>query len=94
MARKQPPSAGSGAREVVVQLDQLCDLIGYQTYLGRKTKFGKRPGPSEWHFTREYLAKYAPDTDADQVIDLFKGAGQEDEIHAAMWVALNQEHIP
>src|SRR5438552_1298674 len=81
-------------RRLIVRLNKECDLVGWQTYLGRKTKYGDRRGPTAWHFTQEYLAKYAPGTDPQTVIEGFKSAGLENEVDAALWLALHQEEIP
>jgi len=72
----------------------MMDLVGYQAQIGAKTKFGRKPGPSEWYHTLAYLATYAPRTNLADVIALFAEVGAPNEVEAARWIALNMKHVP
>jgi hypothetical protein len=73
-------------RDTIMQLSELCDLIGLRTYIVDKTKYGKKPGPEAWTHTRACLATYAPTSDPEEVICLFKGVGCKNEIEAVRWL--------
>jgi hypothetical protein len=72
----------------------MIDLVEYQTYIGRKTRFGDRPGPDPWYHTRKLLATYAPKPNLDDIIQMFEKLGAKTEIEAAMFVGVNMTHIP
>src|SRR3954453_2435530 len=74
------------ARSTIMQLSALTDLIGIRTYVIKRTPKGKSTNPAPWGYTREALATYAPDADADEVIRLFEGAGCKNELEAVRWL--------
>jgi hypothetical protein len=81
-------------REAILQLNQLCDVLALRTYLAKRTDYGRKPGPSEWHHTRAFLAEYAEQTDPQQVIDLFAGQGVPNDIEAGRWLLTHNALIP
>ena len=74
------------------QLSQLTDLVAYQDFIGRKTRYGKRPGPEPWAFTRRYVAENMQHNTPDDVIRLFIEAGADNDIEAGFHVA-NSLHL-
>lgn len=96
---KQPePQAGPGQvaqpAEVARQLSEMVDLIEYQDVIGRKTHYGKKPGPEPWYHTRALLRTYTDPPDAEDLIRLFESVGCKDEVAAAKWIVINDELIP
>ncbi len=81
-------------RSTIMQLSELCDLIGLRTYIVNKTKYGKKPGKEPWTHTRVALATYAPSTEAQQVIQLFESVGCKNEIEAVRWLLRHDELVP
>jgi hypothetical protein len=88
------PAQPAEAAQVIGQLSKMIDLVEYQDVIGRKTRYGKRPGPDPWHYTRQLLSTYTDPPDADDVIQLFKAAGCKDEVAAAKWIVINDELVP
>ena len=82
------------ALDVIKQLSELCDLVGLQAYIGRKTRYGDKPGPEAWYHTRRFLAEYAPGTATEDIAQLFDRVGVTNEVDAAMFIVLNDKHIP
>lgn len=82
------------ARSTIMQLSDLLDPIGLRTYIVNKTKYGKKPGPEPWHYTRAALSEYAPSLDAEKVIQLFRDVGCKDDISAVRWLLRYDELIP
>ncbi len=76
------------------QLSTLTDLVLYQNWMGRKTRYGDKPGPEAWHYTRQYASQHMPGSSADEIIDLFKQAGADNDIEAAFHVANSLHLIP
>lgn len=70
----------------------MIDLVEYQDVSGRKTRYGKKPGPDPWHYTRALLKTYKDAPTAEEVIGLFEQMGCKDEVAAAKWVVWNSEH--
>jgi hypothetical protein len=73
------------------QLSEKLDLIAYADVVGRKTKYGERPGPNDWHYTRAFVEKYSPCT-PDDVIALFREAGADNDVEA-MFHVVNSQHL-
>jgi hypothetical protein len=82
------------ARRLIMQLSQLLDLVGLTTYVGDKTKYGRKPGRSEWQYTREYMAIYAKESDPEEVIRLFEQVGASSDIEAGRWLLKHDELVP
>jgi hypothetical protein len=83
-------------KSILKQLSQMIDLVEFQAYVGRKTKFGKQPGPEAWYHTRALLATYTdlPGKPAvEDVISYFKQLGIQSEVEAAMFVGVNIKHV-
>ena len=80
--------------QTIRQLSAMIDLIEYQDVIGRKTRYGKRPGPDPWYHTRRLVETYPQGVDVAQVISLFEQAGCKDEVQAAKWIVLHDDLIP
>jgi hypothetical protein len=72
----------------------MIDLVEYQDVIGRKTRYGKKPGPTPWHYTHQLLSTYTDPPAVEEVIRLFEQAGCRDEVAAAKWVVINDELVP
>lgn len=81
-------------QQVVRRLSEMIDLVEYQDVIGRKTRYGKRPGPEPWYHTRRLVSTYSDPPDADEVIALFEQLGCKDEVAAAKWIVVNDEKVP
>jgi hypothetical protein len=94
--KSQSGEPGQSEKAAIVRLNDMADMIGLLTWLGRKTRHGDRPHPTDqWGFTRQYVTRYAPSTDPQEVIDLLRSTSStESEVQAALWLALRQEDIP
>lgn len=80
---------------IVRELSELTDLAAFMDYVGRKTKYGRKPHPSDpWAYTREFLVKYKAEDQFDEVVRLFTDAGATSETQAALLVAANMKHVP
>lgn len=71
----------------------MIDLVEYQDVIGRKTRYGKKPGPEPWYHTRALLRTYADPPNVDGVIRLFESVGCNDEVTAAKWVVIQDDLI-
>lgn len=87
------PEERSQAAQIRGQLSEMIDLVEYQDVIGRKTRYGKKPGPDPWYHTRALLKTYQDAPPAEDVIGLFRLAGCEDEIAAAKWIVINDNSI-
>jgi hypothetical protein len=85
---KETPNVLNPALE---KLSHLCDLIAYLSFVGRKTKYGEKAGPSDWHWTTHFVEQYA-DCTPQEAIELFKVAGAENDREALFYVAVS-EHL-
>src|SRR5438128_278352 len=70
-----------------------CSVIEYQDTIGRKTRYGKKPGPTPWHYTRQLVSTYTDPPDVEEVLRQFESAGCKDEIAAAKWIVVNDEWV-
>lgn len=83
------------ARDLIMLLSGMCDLIALRVQVIEKSKYGKRPHRSDpWGYTRAFLAYYAPETAPEGVIALFEEAGCKDEIAAVRWLLKHDELVP
>ena len=80
--------------QLIRQLSEMIDLVEYQDVIGRKTRYGKKPGPDPWHHTRVLRKTYSDVPNAEEVIHLFESAGCRDEVAAAKWIVINDELVP
>lgn len=79
---------------IIEEASKLTDLVSLQAYVGRKTRYGRKPHPDDqWHFTREFLVKYDDEASFDDLVRLFSEAGATSDAQAALLVAQNIEHI-
>jgi hypothetical protein len=81
------------AEEVIMQLSAIIDPIALMGMIAKKTKYGRKPGPSPWHYTRQWLAGYGRAEDTDKVIAAFALVGVKDEVDAGVWLAENEGRI-
>lgn len=88
------PEEREQAAQIVRQLSEMIDLVEYQDVIGRKTRYGKKPGPDPWYHTRALLKTYQDAPPAEEVIAAFERVGCKDEIAAAKWVVINGELVP
>ena len=93
-SKQQGEQEQERVRATIMQLSDLTDLIGIRTYVIKRTPRGKSSNPDPWGYTREALAMYAPETDADEVIKLFEGAGCKNELEAVRWLLQYDELVP
>lgn len=77
----------------IMQLRELVDPIALMATIGTKTRYGRKPGPSAWHYTEELLRSYERSEDAVRVIAAFQHVGIIDEVDAGVWLAENIEAI-
>jgi hypothetical protein len=75
-------------------LSEIIDLMEYQVFIGSKTKYGRKPGPDPWHYTRKLVSTYTDPPDGEEVIRQFESAGCKDEIAASKWIVINDELVP
>ena len=82
-------------RDTIMRLSEKCDLVALRVQLTDKSKYGKRPHKDDpWGYTRAFLAYYAEETDPQEVIGLFEGAGVHGDIEAARWLFKHDELVP
>jgi hypothetical protein len=74
---------------LIEQLSTLVDLVMFQGWIGRKTKFGKKPGPTSWHYTEQLLRQYNSPVDVAEIATLFEGVEADNEVEGARFCALN-----
>ncbi|HKP51500.1 MAG TPA: hypothetical protein VJ183_02500 [Chloroflexia bacterium] len=79
---------------VIMQLRELLDPIALMATIGKKTRYGRRRGPTPWHYTRELLTSYDRAEDTDKVIATFEAIGVADEVDAGVWLAEHMNRIP
>jgi hypothetical protein len=92
---QRPPMQPREIRAVIEQLSRLIDLVAFQAVIGRKTRFGDRPGPEPWYHTRRLVDTFpgAEKPDVGELVTLFGQAGAANEIEAAEWVALHLKYV-
>jgi hypothetical protein len=78
---------------VFTQLSTLVDPIALMGMIAKKTKYGRKPGPSPWHYTHQWLASYGRADDLDNVSAIFGVVGVKDEVDAGVWLAEHEERI-
>ncbi len=79
---------------VIMQLRELLDPVALMATIGKKTRYGRKPGPTPWHYTRALLAGYGRADDADKVIAIFEAVGVKGEVDAGTWLAEHMDQIP
>ncbi len=78
----------------IKELSELTDLVVFQAQIGSKTKFGRKPHPTDpWGYTRALLVKYHDAQNLDEIVRLFAQVGATNEVEAALWVATNMRHV-
>lgn len=81
--------------ETVRLLSDLIDLVEYQSVIGRKSRFGKKPHAKDlWGYTKALFATYTEPRPFEEIVELFGRLGSTNEIQAARWVALHMKYIP
>jgi hypothetical protein len=81
--------------EAVQQLSELIDLVEYQSAIGRKSRFGKKPHATDsWGYSKALFATYTEPRPFEEIVRLFARLGATNEIQAAKWVGLHMKHIP
>ena len=79
----------------IMQLSELCDLVGYGDYVAKRTRYGKRPHRQDaWGYTRAYMQSYGDPEDTEAVIALFQSADLPNEIEAARWLLKHDKLVP
>ncbi len=84
----------SEVRSIIMRLSQMLDLVGLTTYVGDKTKYGRKAGREAWQYTREYMAVYAKESDPDEVIRIFESVGAHNDIEAGRWLLKYDDLVP
>jgi hypothetical protein len=77
-----------------MQLSDLADPLALMSLIGKKTRYGRKPGPSAWFYTQEWLRKQGRAEDAERVIAAFAVVGVCDEVDAGVWLAEHLDRIP
>jgi hypothetical protein len=89
--REKPPTVGA----TIVQLSELCDLVGLRTHIIDGTNRGRKLHPEgPWHNTQDYMQGYADPANTEAVIALFEGAGCNDELSAVRWLLTHDKLVP
>lgn len=71
------------------------DVLGLRVWLEKKTRFGRKAHPrDEWGFTRQYLATYAEEADANYIIEVLKAQGIPNDIECGRWLLQHDAIIP
>ena len=81
-------------KSLITQLSELCDPVALMGWLAKRTKYGDKPGPEPWTFTRAFFADYNAAESADRTIALFEAVGVHDEVDAGVWLAEHESLIP
>lgn len=82
-------------QKAIEQLSSMLDLVEYQSVIGRKSKFGKRPHPKDaWGYSKTLFATYTEARPTEEIIKLFRQLGATDELQAARWIGLRMKYIP
>lgn len=87
---------GRAEREALEQLSARIDLVALMAQLGRRTKYGKKPHPTDpWGYTRAFLATYAPETSVEELVPLFEElGGARNEVQVGSYLGLNVKWLP
>jgi hypothetical protein len=82
--------------KVIEQLSEMIDLVEYQSVIGRKTRFGKRPHRTDpaWGYSKALFATYTEPRPVEEILLLFGRLGATNEIEVARFIGLNMKHIP
>jgi hypothetical protein len=82
---------------MIRQLSIMIDLVEFQAFVGKKTRFGDKPGPEPWYYTKRLLDTY-PDDPAkpalSELVGHFESLGAKNEVEAAMFIGVNIKHVP
>jgi hypothetical protein len=81
-------------KRLAVQLSTRADLSAYAYFVAERTKYGKKPGPHPWTYTRRFMKTYGDPAEADQYIALWTENGIADETTAARWILQNERLLP
>jgi hypothetical protein len=81
-------------KDTLMQASEICDLIGYRNDVAALTDYGRKPGPSEWHHTIEYMRNFADPANTDKLIDLLKSLGACNEIEAIRAIIRFDRYVP
>ncbi len=79
---------------IIKHISDMIDLVEYQMYIGRKTKYGDKPGPEPWYHTQKLLETYPSKPSLEEVVNHFQELGVNNEVEAAMFIGINMKHIP
>jgi len=71
----------------------MIDLIEYQDYIVRKTKYGRKLGPDPWYYARKLVSTYTDPPDVEEMIRQFESAGCKDEIATPKWIVISDEFV-
>ncbi len=88
------PDGVGAVRDTIMQLSEMCDLIGLRTHIIEHTSKGRKLSADPWQNTRDYMHGYADPANTSLVIELFEGAGCKNEIDAVRWLLTNDELVP
>lgn len=78
----------------IQQLSALIDPVALMGWIAKKTKYGDKPGPSDWHYTEVFLSDYGIAGELDKVTAAFGLVGVSDEVDAGVWLAENVDQVP
>jgi hypothetical protein len=73
-------------KEVMLRLS-FIDPLGLKGWIAKKTKYGDRPGPAAWHYTKQFLEEHGEGDKLDELIAAFDRVGVQDEVDAMVWLA-------
>ena len=91
---KQEPEGMSEAKDTIMRLSEMCDLIGLRTHIIEGTNKGRKLADGPWQNTRDYMQSYADPADTSAVIEHFEQAGCKNEVEAVRWLLRHDELVP
>jgi DNA-binding XRE family transcriptional regulator len=77
-------------REAVRRMRALTSPEGIVMQVGRRSKYGSRPHPTDaWGYTRQLLVKRGEEDSLEEIIAIFRDLGLDDEVSASKWLEHN-----
>jgi hypothetical protein len=81
-------------RDTIMQLSEMCDLIGLRTYIIKRTPKGKSSEPDAWGHTRAYMQSYANPDNTEPLIQLLQSAGCHSDLEVVRFLLTHDEIVP
>lgn len=80
--------------EAIRRLSEMVDLGYFYGYIGKRSRYGKKPHTQPWGYTSQLLRKWNIPIQVEEVATLFGELGCSTEVEAAEWCVLNEELLP